>query len=415
MKWTNITVDLSKIRKTVQHIVRAGRTFSSLIVCTLFFFIVIGMGSYIKDRSGITPSPSMKALASSVPTNVFAAMIGMEVPHGASDKTLITFSQQNIFSALFRLVTGFQLSDPKTWLASEMTGLSSRELSHLSRGNSTNVSDSPKESTTTSSQGANPTIVNPSSTTNGKSNATAPASPVSTEASAPLIKPTTAGRKVVMIYHTHNRESFLPELGKKNPDDAYDDVKNITLVGKRLQQKLEQQGVGTILFDTDYKTTEKNFYYPYSYKYSGKTVTEAIATYPDVKFIFDIHRDSDIRPKTTATINGVSYAQVFFIIGKKNPNWEQNAQFATLVQQGLDERKPGLAKGILGKTANDGNAEYNQSLASDSVLIEIGGPYNTLEECYRTVDVLAEVIRDLYWNATKVNAPAPSGKPAVKG
>lgn len=415
MKWTNITLDLSKIRRTVQHITRISRTFSSLIVCTLFFFIVISMGSYINTRSGIAPSSSMKALASSLPTNVFAAMVGMEVPHGENDKTLLTFSQQNIFTSLFRLATGFHWSDPKTWLASEMTGLSSRELSLSSRGSAINQPDSPKDPTITNSQATNSTIVNSASSMNSKPNTPSSTLPQSTEASAPINKPPTAGRKEVMIYHTHNRESFLPELGKKNPNDAYDDTKNITLVGKRLQQKLEQHGIGTIWFDTDYKTTVKDFYYPYSYKYSSKTVTEAMSTHSDVKFIFDIHRDSDIRQRTTTTINGVSYAQVFFVIGKKNPNWEQNAHFASQIQQGLDEKKPGLAKGILGKTAKDGNAEYNQSLASDSVLIEIGGPYNTLEECYRTVEVLAEVIRDLYWNATKVNAPAPSGKPAVKG
>lgn len=50
---------------------------------------------------------------------------------------------------------------------------------------------------------------------------------------------------------------------------------------------------------------------------------------------------------------------------------------------------------------NTGNAEYNQSLATDSALIEIGGIENTLEESYRTVDALAEVVSEIYFEAKK--------------
>jgi stage II sporulation protein P len=43
------------------------------------------------------------------------------------------------------------------------------------------------------------------------------------------------------------------------------------------------------------------------------------------------------------------------------------------------------------------------------VLIEIGGIENTLEECYRTADILAEVIAEIYWesrDARKADSPA---------
>jgi stage II sporulation protein P len=59
------------------------------------------------------------------------------------------------------------------------------------------------------------------------------------------------------------------------------------------------------------------------------------------------------------------------------------------------------------KTTDNVNGEYNQSVAPDSVLIEIGGVDNTLKECYRTADVLAKIIAELYWEneeAIKVNA-----------
>ena len=122
-----------------------------------------------------------------------------------------------------------------------------------------------------------------------------------------------------------------------------------------------------------------------------------------LKFLFDIHRDSQKRKLTTATIEGKAYAQVFFIIGKSNPNWKQNTEFADQIHEKLEGSYPGLSRGIYGKSSNGGrnNGEYNQSLSEDSVLIEIGGIDNTLEECYRTADALAGVIADLYFKDSK--------------
>ena len=45
--------------------------------------------------------------------------------------------------------------------------------------------------------------------------------------------------------------------------------------------------------------------------------------------------------------------------------------------------------------SNEIKETYNQDIIGESVLLNIGGVENTLEEEYRTVDVLAEVIREI--------------------
>jgi stage II sporulation protein P len=219
-------------------------------------------------------------------------------------------------------------------------------------------------------------------------------------------KPSTEGRKVVFIYHSHNRESWYPELKSDKKDPNSDDV-NVTLVGKRLAKSLESFGVGSTHSSKDYPTAIQGYNWNYSYKYSLQTVRQALAANKQLKFFFDIHRDSQRRKKTTATIKGKDYAQVYFIIGHRNPNWRENEQFANEIHEQLEQSYPGLSRGVWGKTAANGNGEYNQSIAPDSVLLEIGGVDNTLEECYRTADVLAKVIAELYWDkeeTVKVNA-----------
>ena len=87
-----------------------------------------------------------------------------------------------------------------------------------------------------------------------------------------------------------------------------------------------------------------------------KTIKEAIASSKDLKFFFDLHRDSQKRKYTTIDIDGKSYAQVYFIIGHKNPNWEKNEAFATKIHEALDKKYPGISRGIWGKTAASGDA-----------------------------------------------------------
>ncbi len=45
---------------------------------------------------------------------------------------------------------------------------------------------------------------------------------------------------------------------------------------------------------------------------------------------------------------------------------------------------------------------YNQDLSTHSIIIEVGGVDNTMEEMYRTTDALAEVIAEYYWQAEAV-------------
>ncbi|MFK4997951.1 stage II sporulation protein P [Bacillus sp. N9] len=55
-------------------------------------------------------------------------------------------------------------------------------------------------------------------------------------------------------------------------------------------------------------------------------------------------------------------------------------------------------KGVYEKPRDSrNNGIYNQDLYDKSLVIEIGGVDNTLEELNRSVDALAEVISEYYW------------------
>lgn len=215
---------------------------------------------------------------------------------------------------------------------------------------------------------------------------------------------TTGDKKVVFIYHTHNRESFLPELDTNEANEAYDQKTNVTLVGKQLGKELENLGIGTVVSTKDYWPELEHW--SLSYKYSLETVQAALKQNDDYRFIFDIHRDANVREKTTVKIDKQDYAAVYFIIGESNKNYKQNKEFALQIHNSLEKLYPGLSKGIYEKQKTSGtNGEYNQFVSPYSLTIEIGGVYNTLEEEYRTARALAEAVADVYWQAEKVDAP----------
>lgn len=122
-------------------------------------------------------------------------------------------------------------------------------------------------------------------------------------------------KKQILIYHSHNRESWLPELKNvKDPDLALDPNKNVTLLGSRLQQKMEDAGIGSIHSKEDYPSAIKDFNYPKSYEYSKNTIQQALASQSNLTFMFDLHRDSQKRDKPTITINKKEFAQVYFVV-----------------------------------------------------------------------------------------------------
>lgn len=203
----------------------------------------------------------------------------------------------------------------------------------------------------------------------------------------------------VHIVHTHNRESFFPEL--QNSEDAFHDTVNMTLVGERLGLELAKYGIGAEVDTTDIgkELDERNWHYTQSYDISREIVEEASETFSELEFYFDLHRDSQPREITTVEMNGESYAKVLFVIGENNPDYQENEALANELHDRLQNKYYGLSRGIFAPATTEGsrNGVYNQDLSNQSILIEFGGVDNSLEEVYRSVELFAEVFSEFYW------------------
>ena len=213
---------------------------------------------------------------------------------------------------------------------------------------------------------------------------------------------TTNGKEVVYIYQSHSWEAFAPLLkGVDDPDEAVSNNAkvNVIAVGSRLKEELTNRGIGVRHDQTNVTNAlqQRNWDYNDSYTYSRELVQEALAGNNDLNYLIDIHRDSQSREITTTTINGKPFARLFFVVGKEHKNYEENLNLAKEIHSLLEEKYPGISRGVFVKGKSQGNGVYNQDLTDRALLLEFGGVENDLPELYNSIEAFAEVFSEYYW------------------
>ena len=190
----------------------------------------------------------------------------------------------------------------------------------------------------------------------------------------------------VLVMHTHATEDyrlsaglwFAPGDGARSTDCSV----NMCAVGRVVADTLNAAGINTLHDETlnDYPS------YTGSYANSRAVVQQYLARYPSIKVVLDVHRDaieteSGSRYAPVCTVDGRQAAQVMIICGCDNgttvrlPGWRQNLRFAAAWERSMEEMYPGFTRPVLFSYRF-----YNQDLTTGSLLIEIGGHGNNLNE-----------------------------------
>ncbi|WP_051541404.1 stage II sporulation protein P [Caldalkalibacillus mannanilyticus] len=352
-----------------------------LIIGFVLLFSLTSLGSYVQSKIQFS-SVTLKKWTTHVSKETFISTLSMEIPALQLYNRLTGIQTPKASTLLLETAISFNPQDPRSLIRNELPGFALFDGHVVVAGQGVNYTDFPMESSppleVVMAQREAAFVEEEKASDKG-----------TTEGDAGTPALTTEGRKVVLIYHTHNTESWLPHLPEEdNPSNAYHPEVNITLIGKRLGEELEKRGIGAHVDTTDItrKLHEANKPFAFSYAKSREVVQEVLAQQQDILFMFDLHRDALPRERTTTEINGKSYARTLFLIGGKNANFEKNQKFAERFHDLLEESYPGLSRGVFLKNGN-GNGEYNQSLSENNLLIEIGGVGNTVDESYRTAEV----------------------------
>ncbi len=221
---------------------------------------------------------------------------------------------------------------------------------------------------------------------------------------------TPEGSAQFVVFYTHTYEGYClteeEQLHEKRWYTSEDNASNVVAAGTALYDRLDLlgiRGVNNTTVHNDGKDALK------SYELSIVTLAGELEANPDTKFVVDVHRNGYgklYKGKLygpTAELNDEKYAKLMFVIGldydsskgeyvyENNPYWKENFKLVFLLIQKLEEKVPGISSGIaLRKTP------YNQGLAPNSLLVEVGFEGNLVSEAQRSAEVLAEVLAEVY-------------------
>lgn len=203
------------------------------------------------------------------------------------------------------------------------------------------------------------------------------------------------GKPQVLIFHTHSTESYeMQDLGyyeKGSSARTTDERYNMIRVGDEIVAQLEAAGIGVIHDRSLYDYPSYNG----AYNRSADAVKKYLKKYPSITVVLDIHRDAieqsdGTRVKPTAVINGKKAAQVMIIAGVDDgtmdfPKWRENMKFASALQRQMEQSYSGLTR-----AAMVCHRRYNMYLTTNSLLIEVGGHANALDEAIYSGEMIGK-------------------------
>ena len=199
-------------------------------------------------------------------------------------------------------------------------------------------------------------------------------------------------KPLIYLYNSHQTEEYAPSNFVEfsiNP--------TVMMVDYVLEDVFNKNNYQTIVEERRIKDVlnQNSWNYNYSYVASRTFMEDMYLNNPSLKFFIDVHRDSLEKDRTTVALNDKSYAKILFLIGLENENYEANLNFTEKINAKIDEKYPGLSKGILKKGGAGVNGVYNQDFSSYTILIEVGGQDNTPNEVLNTALAFAECFMEV--------------------
>ena len=210
----------------------------------------------------------------------------------------------------------------------------------------------------------------------------------------------------VLILHSHGSECYTPAPGAdilysgshRSTDGRY----NVVAAGDAMAEELEKAGIPVLHDRTLYDYPS----YSGAYDRSLAAIETALAEYPSIRFILDVHRDAiedteGNEYKVVAETAEGTAAQLTLVVGSDgsglpHPNWMENLRLAAALQNQIAGQEPTLMRPILLR-----KSRYNQHAATGSLLVEVGAAGNAPEEAVLAARLFARQLASLLQGVSK--------------
>lgn len=207
----------------------------------------------------------------------------------------------------------------------------------------------------------------------------------------------------VLVLFTHSHEAYEPMVKAVSGKVATShETVNIMSLKDKIVNHFNVNGLKTDVLDVDImkKLQAEGKGYHESYNVMRPYLSKHLET-NNYDLILDLHRDSLKHDLTTISYNGENYAKIAIVVGAEHANFRWNTAYAESLSSTLNAIVPKISKGVISKSGDGVDGRYNQDLAKQMMIIEIGGIGNTEEEINRTIAVIGKAISKAFLNDSK--------------
>lgn len=204
----------------------------------------------------------------------------------------------------------------------------------------------------------------------------------------------------VLVLFTHTHEAYEPMVKAVSGKVATShETVNIMSLKDKIVNHFNVNGLKTDVLDVDImkKLQEEGKGYHESYNVMRPYLSKHLET-NNYDLIVDLHRDSLKHDLTTISYNGENYAKIAIVVGAEHANYRWNTAYAESLSSTLNAIVPKISKGVISKSGDGVDGRYNQDLAKQMMIIEVGGIGNTEEEVNRTIAVIGKAISKAFVN-----------------
>lgn len=195
------------------------------------------------------------------------------------------------------------------------------------------------------------------------------------------------GDPLVIIYHTHSSESYMPYTESNYHREAEEGT--VRDVGNTLESELKKKGIN-VIHD---KTIHDRPSYNESYNRSLATIQSLVKQYPTAVYIIDLHRDAAASSATEGKyieIDGQRVAKFSMVVGTQNENYVELYEFANNVKNTAESMYKGFGGAVIEK-----DYQYNEYVSNRALLLEVGNNKNTIDEARACGKYFAEVLASI--------------------
>lgn len=196
-------------------------------------------------------------------------------------------------------------------------------------------------------------------------------------------------KEVVYLYNTFQTDKY-----KSNYFNKYSVGSFVTQASFILSEYLASFGVGSIVEEESVAKImqDEDIIYTNSYGGSRILLERRKEEVPSLTYFFDLQLSSEERSATTVEIDGASYAKILFVVGTDYGGFEENQKFATRLDELVKSLQSELSRGVSLRGGEGYQGVYNQDFSDTTLLIEVGGVENTIDEVNRSLKVLGQAI-----------------------